>query len=46
MDELLHILASPAHWIFELISDIAFAIPVYYFGKWRVRAHDKKVHGK
>ena len=46
MHELGHLLTNPAHWVFEVITDFVFAVPVYYFGKWRVRAHDKKVHGK
>lgn len=45
MHELTHILASPAHWIFEVVSDLVFAVPAYFIGRWRVRIHDRRVHG-
>ena len=45
-DELVHLLLNPAHWIYEGITDVAYAVPFYFIGKWRVRVHDKKVHGK
>ena len=44
--ELTHVLLDPAHWVAEFGMDTAYAIPVYYLGTWRVRGHDRKVHGK
>lgn len=44
MTELWHILTDPAHWMAEIVMDTVYTIPVYYLGKWRVRAHDRKVH--
>lgn len=46
VNELGHLLTNPAHWIYEGITDVVYAIPVYFFGRWTVRRHDKKVHGK
>lgn len=50
MTELTHILTDPAHWIAEGVMDTVFTglmmIPAYFIGKRRVKAHDKKVHGK
>lgn len=45
--ELTHVLTDPAHWIAEGVMDLVFTFVVAYpLAKWRVRAHDKKVHGK
>jgi hypothetical protein len=46
MEELSHILLDPAHWIAEFMMDFTIAIPFYFIGKWRVRVHDRNVHGK
>lgn len=48
MDEFLHLLTNPAHWGFEAVSDLVFAVPAYFAGMWRARrliaAHDQEVH--
>jgi len=44
VNELLEILSSPAHWVFEGISDLVFAVPAYLLGRWRLRVHDRRKH--
>jgi hypothetical protein len=46
MHEFIHLLTDPAHWSFEVVTDVVLAVPAYYVGKWRVRVHDRNVHGK
>ena len=46
MHEILHILTDPAHWVGELVMDTTFAIPAYLVGRWRLRVHDRTVHGQ
>jgi cytochrome oxidase assembly protein ShyY1 len=42
------LLTNPAHWIFEIISDIVvgavLSVPAYFLGRWQVRKHDRKEH--
>lgn len=44
MHELGHLLTDPAHWSFEAITDLTFAVPAYLLGRWRLRVHDRRVH--
>ena len=47
IEELTHILLDPAHWFAEIVMDLVFTFIVAYpLAKWRVKAHDRKVHGK
>lgn len=45
MSELLHLLTNPAHWAFEVISDLAFAGVGALFARIWVKRHDRKHHG-
>lgn len=44
MDEFLHLLQNPAHWMFEVVTDLVLAVPAYFVGRWQVRRHDRKHH--
>lgn len=55
MDELLHLLHNPAHWAFEVITDIVVGGVTFFVGailpskynpakRWLAR-HDKEHHG-
>ena len=48
IEEVTHLLTDPAHWTFELISDLVFAVPAYMAGMWKARRmiarHDAEVH--
>lgn len=45
--DLTHVLTDPAHWVAEGVMDLVFTFAVAYpLAKWRVRVHDRKVHGK
>lgn len=44
MSELLHLLSNPAHWAFEGISDLAFALPGFLAGRFWLKRHDAKEH--
>lgn len=47
MNEIVHILTDPAHWVAEVVMDLTFTMLFAYpLAKWRVRAHDRKVHKK
>lgn len=49
MDEFLHLLANPAHWGFEAVTDAVFGFVGYLaarpvFQRW-LKRHDKEAHG-
>lgn len=44
MHELEHLLTNEAHWAFEAITDLTFAIPAYALGRWRLKVHDREAH--
>jgi hypothetical protein len=46
MNELLHILADPAHWIAEVVMDGTITLCVAYPISRLVKRHDRKVHGE
>jgi hypothetical protein len=47
VNELTHILMDPAHWVAEGVMDTAFAAVAWFVGgRFAVRRHDVKVHGK
>jgi hypothetical protein len=45
MNEIIHILTDPAHWVGEVVMDATFTLAAYPIAKWRVRAHDRRRHG-
>lgn len=45
MNELLHILADPAHWIAEVVMDGTITLLIAYPISRLVKRHDRKVHG-
>lgn len=46
MTEFLHLLTDPAHWAFEAATDLVFGGVGVFFGRFWVRAHDRKHHSR
>ncbi len=44
LNEILHIITDPAHWVGEVVMDGTLAIPAYFLGRWRLGVHDRKIH--
>lgn len=43
--EFSHLMRDPAHWAFEFVGDFAGAALAWPYARWRIRVHDRKVHG-
>ncbi len=46
MSEFLHMLGDPAHWGFELVTDLVWTGVGACFMRVWVRSHDRKHHGR
>ncbi len=44
VDQTLHLLSNPAHWIFEGITDLAFGALLAIPGSRWLHRHDRKKH--
>jgi len=45
VNEFLHLLGDPAHWAFEITTDLILAGVAYLLGRIGLRRHDRTIHG-
>ncbi len=45
MNEFLELLRNPAHWGFEIVSDLVLGAVTFAWGRGWLRRHDRNVHG-